>query len=298
MIFNKMNRQISQQYLINEKTTFTGVIGKNINHGAASDLCNELFKQIGLNAVCLSLNVAENQLGALLQGLLAMNIKAAYVSTPYKHSIFHLLDEFDSLAAETGIVNLIVNLGTHFKGYNIDACSIIDIFSQFNIAGKHVLILGAKNAGTACAFSLARLYADITVLDVDNDLLESLGNKLRTFERSGIYWDLISRERVYRETLQADIVINATDVGYGKKANLSPIPAEFLRPNTIVFDAVNTTQTPLLRDAYRVGAHTLNRMDIIAHNAKLLVDILTGTKHSSSLFDLARDIGERVYLHK
>jgi shikimate dehydrogenase len=64
------------------------------------------------------------------------------------------------------------------------------------------------------------------------------------------------------------VVVNATRVGMWPHVDESPMPAEALRPGTLVFDTVyRPATTRLLRDAQSRGARAVSGVEMFLHQA-------------------------------
>ena len=76
-----------------------------------------------------------------------------------------------------------------------------------------------------------------------------------------------------------DILVNTTSVGL--RSDESPVPAESLKRNTVVMDAVYAPpETRLLRDAKRAGARTVGGKWMLVHQAA--VDWTSGTEFDTA----------------
>lgn len=294
----KMENLYCRQNPINAETTLTGIIGADTGHSVTPILYDDVFAQLGLNIVYLCMNVQPDGLEDALKGLLALGVRAAYITMPYKRSVLPLLHDVDPLARAMGSVNLIVNQNNRFKGYNVDIHGFMHPLQSLNIAGEKTLLLGAGGVGTACAFGLAKLGTRITILDIHPERAKILADKLYDQQYTAVGWDAFSEETLCQEMANANILVNATDVGYGEKEGQSPVPAQLLRHDMIVYDIVNAYQTPLTQDARAVGAYTLDGNDMVAYSTKLFIEALTGTQQPDTIVNIARKAGEKAQLYQ
>jgi len=66
--------------------------------------------------------------------------------------------------------------------------------------------------------------------------------------------------------------------------NRSPLPAEFLRPDMLVFDTVyNPMDTMLLRQARQVGAKTVDGVSMFVNQAAIQFERFTGQPAPTAL---------------
>lgn len=293
MIINK-DKLLFRSTPIDAATAITCIIGDSVGHSVTPFLYGEVFERLKLNIAYFCVAVEADKLKTALDGLLAMNIKAAYITMPYKRLVLPMLDELDPMAEMMGAVNMIVNMGGYFKGYNVDICGFEHSLNKVDLTNKKALLMGAGGVGTACAYGLARLGVEMTIIDIDKASAEALAKAIEAQYSIPVRWEIASDETLCREIKEAGIFINATDVGYGEKADQTPVPRELLRNDLIVYDVVNAAETPLIRDAKSVGAVTINGNDFVAYNTKLFVEALTGKEWSDEVTEISREAGEKA----
>jgi len=98
---------------------------------------------------------------------------------------------------------------------------------------------------------------------------EDLGKDVRVFE--------LSSENLAVALEGAAILINATSVGMSPNSEESPVPAELLKSDLVVFDIVyNPIRTKLLREAEAAGARTGSGVDMLAWQGALAFEKWVG----------------------
>ena len=89
----------------------------------------------------------------------------------------------------------------------------------------------------------------------------------------------------------ADLVVNATSVGMGVAAGADgplPVDADLLRPGQVVVDLVyQPLETPLLRAARAAGAHPVDGLGMLVHQAALSIRRWTGADPDLAAMSLA-----------
>ncbi|MFX1595108.1 MAG: shikimate dehydrogenase family protein, partial [Promethearchaeota archaeon] len=81
------------------------------------------------------------------------------------------------------------------------------------------------------------------------------------------------------ESKKADIIINTTPIGMFPNMDNSPIPAEFLHKDLIVYDIVyNPLETKLIKDANKIGCKTLKGIDMLVNQGALAFEWWTNRK--------------------
>jgi shikimate 5-dehydrogenase len=74
-----------------------------------------------------------------------------------------------------------------------------------------------------------------------------------------------------------DLLLNCTPIGMHPKSEVSPVPAEMLRKDMVVYDAVyNPAETKLLRDARAAGCRTVAGIDHFVRQAVEQFELWTG----------------------
>jgi shikimate dehydrogenase len=143
------------------------------------------------------------------------------------------------------------------------------------------LILGAGGASRSICFSLINKAKKIVILNrtlnkgetIIRDLV-NVPNK-NTKIRAGKLIDSVLKKEL-RET---EILINATSVGMHPNEKETPVPPDFLSSNLIVFDIIyNPLETRLLREAKKVGAITVDGLEMLVHQGAASFEIFTKKK--------------------
>jgi shikimate dehydrogenase len=78
---------------------------------------------------------------------------------------------------------------------------------------------------------------------------------------------------------ESDVLINATNVGMKPNQSHSIVDSNLLTSNLAVMDIVyNPVETKLLTDAKKVGARTINGIDMLIHQGAVSFELWTGQK--------------------
>jgi len=275
---------------ISGKTKICALIGDPVEHTMSPVMHNAAYKKLGLDYVYIPFRVAPEQLAAAVDGLRALNVCGFNVTIPHKVSIIPMLDGLDPLAEKVGAVNTVVNNDGELRGYNTDADGFLKALLEREVepAGKNVVVLGAGGASRAITYILADRGASLTILNRQMELdwaeniaeliSEDFGRVVRVLE--------LCNEYLAQALERADILVNATSVGMSPAGDESPVPAELLKDNLIVFDVVyNPVMTRLLGEAKAAGARTIGGIDMLAWQGALAFEKWTG---QSAPLDLMR----------
>ncbi len=266
---------------ISGKTTVCGIIGDPIEHTLSPAIHNAVYKAMGLDFVYVSFPVASAELGQAIGGMKALNIRGLNVTIPHKVAVIPFLDRLDVLADRIGAVNTIVNDNGALTGFNTDAMGFLKALVERDIepTGKKVLLLGAGGAARAISFILAEEGAHLTILNRKQELswAKDLADRLVQNYMIKVSAGELTRENLREAIPSADILVNATSVGMSPNIGQSPVPADLLCSNLVVFDIIyNPFQTRLLREAKEAGAQTISGLEMLVWQGALAFEKFTG----------------------
>jgi shikimate dehydrogenase len=271
------------RYTVSGKTRICGLIGDPVEHSMSPAMHNAAFRELELDYIYVPFRVKSTELGQAIAGMRALNMMGLNVTVPHKVAVMQFLDKLDHLAEKIGAVNTIVNDDGALTGYNTDATGFLQALLERGIEpkDKKVVLLGAGGAARAIAFILAERGAALLILnralelnwakDLANRISQSFGQKVKALELNG--------KNLTKTIGKADILVNATSVGMSPKADKTPVPADYLRPDLIVYDIVyNPMKTRLLREAEAAGASTISGVDMLVWQGVLAFEKWTGQK--------------------
>lgn len=269
--------------VISGKTKICALIGDPVDHSMSPAIHNIAFSEMGLDYVYVAFRVKAEDVPAAIEGMKALDIKGLSVTMPHKVAVPRLLDKLDPLAEKIGAINTIVNDGGILTGYNTDATGFLQAMLERGIdpKDKNITILGAGGASRAVSFILADRGANLTILNrlEEFDWAIELARKIsQTFSKSVEALEL-NKENLIKALEKADILVNATSVGMSPNINVTPVPAELLKPGIVVYDIIyNPIKTRLLKDAEAAGAEIISGVDMLVWQGVLAFEIWTGKK--------------------
>src|SRR3972149_5460306 len=256
-----------------------GLIGNPVSHSISPIIHNTLFKELNFNGIYVPFKV--DNIGDFIREFRGLDGKGYSVTIPHKESVVNYLDAIDPIAKKSGAVNTIVNTGGQLVGFNTDGEAAIKVLEGVNsrgerpfaltkdvhLRGKKVTLVGAGGVARAIAFGLKDRQAQITIINRNYERAQSLardvGCLVRKFDET--------------QSLDTDILINATPVGMFPKINETPIDKHKLKPNMIVFDTIyNPIETKLLKEAKAQGCKTINGLSMFVHQAAAQFKLWTG----------------------
>lgn len=276
---------------ISAKTKVFAVLGDPIGHTLSPMIQNHAAKLRGCDMSYHAFHVLPENLESAVKGGIALGISGFNITVPHKKNVIRYLCGLDETAQAIGAVNTLKLTENGYIGYNTD---IIGAYYALKTNGvevkdKTVVVFGAGGAGNACAamavsrgakrvWILNRTYE--TAAKLAADLRESFGI-VESFDGyiicAGDIGDINDIE-------EADIVINCTTLGFGDKADKTPVSDVAWYKKTgvsAVFDAVYSPwETRLLKEAKAVGIKTINGFPMLVYQALAAQEIWFDTEFS------------------
>jgi len=279
---------------IGPATRVFGVIADPVAHSLSPRIHNAAFADAGIDAVYLPLWV-EGDPAAFVRAFREFGFDGYSVTIPHKQKVMAAMDDLAPLARRIGAINTVVRRpdGSLF-GTNTDIsagiASIEAVVGKGWLRGKRALLLGAGGLGRAMAFALADAGAILTLTDLDPARAEALARELAAAsglssraQRSGVEGSRLaavlsqSAIRNPQSAMVVDLLLNCSPVGMHPDRDASPVPAEMLRKDMVVYDAVyNPAETKLLRDARAAGCRTVAGIDHFVRQAVEQFELWTG----------------------
>lgn len=236
-------------------TEVYGILGNPVRHSLSPAMHNAAFQHLGLDKVYIPLPAVDA--GNAIQGIKALGIRGASVTIPHKQAVIPFLDSIDPVAAKIGAVNTLVIKDGLVFGANTDWLGANAALKQLTaLGGKKVLLLGAGGSARAIGFGLLEEGAELTLASRTPSTGQALAGAL------GCSWIPLTSVSDF----SADILINATSVGMGKNAGISPVPRDAVGNFSLVMDIVYAPlETILLRDAQAAGCKTINGLAMLLY---------------------------------
>ncbi len=277
---------MSENDFISTHTKVLCVIGYPIEHSMSPIMHNAAIRELNLSYIYFGFNVLPRNLSLAVDGIKAFDIKGINVTIPFKQKIMKYLDEVDPVAQEIGAVNTIKNEGGYLSSRNTDAEGAMKALldAGHKVSGKSILLLGAGGAARALAYIMAKDSNKIVIANRSEKRAGKLANEIKRKFGINIEGKNCSNRVLKEESKKADILINATPIGMYPNINKSPIPAEFLHKDMLVFDIVyNPLKTKLIKDATEKGCNTLGGLDMLVNQGALSFEWWTNRKPNIEL---------------
>lgn len=249
-------------------TRIAAVIGSPVRHSRSPQIANAAFAAAGVDWSMVAFEVAQGAAGAAVDAVRSLGLGGLMVTMPHKADIIGALDRVTPEAAALDAVNSVAWVDGELVGDNTDGAGLVASLRAEGAdpRGQSCLVLGAGGAARSVIQALALAgAAEVAVLN----------RSAARGEQAAALAAGVGRVGVAADVTMADLVINATSVGMGAgvtDAGPLPIDADQLRSAQVVVDLVyEPRQTPLLRAAAANGAHTVDGLGMLVHQAALTV---------------------------
>lgn len=272
---------MQKQHLLTGHTRIVGVIGDPVEHSRSPQMHNAAFAKAGLDYVYVPFHVRPNDLADAIAGFKAINVVGINVTLPHKQAVISHLTSISREAELIGAVNTLTFTDEGIHGDNTDAPGVLRALEENeNMSvpvGENVLVLGAGGAARAVVVALALAgVASITIANRTVEravaLAEEMGQKTG-ISMQGLGLADAQLPVAVRESM---LLINTATVSMDATHPLL-ISADWLQPNTIVYDIVYTPPvTPLMRAAAVRGCETLGGIGMLVHQGAIAFEKWTG----------------------
>ena len=228
---------------------------------------NAGYRALGLNFMYKTFAI--DDIRGAITGVRSLGIRGCSVSMPFKEKVIPFLDRLDPLAKKIGAVNTIVNDNGRLIGYNTDIIAVEKALKPLRIKNdKDIIIFGAGGVSRAILVALKNLkLKNITVANRTTRKGERLAKE---FNVNFIQWSK-------RESVKADVIINATSIGMIPNIFSSPISNNKIKNSQIVMDVVATPpKTKLIKIANKQGKITVDGLKLSLYQAFTQFKLYTG----------------------
>ena len=272
---------MSTRHLLTGHTRIVGVIGDPIEHSRSPQMHNAAFAKAGLDYVYVPFHVRPKDLAAAIAGFKAINVVGINVTLPHKQAVISHLTSISREAELIGAVNTLTFTDEGIHGDNTDAPGVLRALEENgNMSvpvGGNVVVLGAGGAARAVVVALALAgVASITIANRTVERAVALAEEMG--QKTGISMQGLglADAQVPVAVRESMLLINTATVSMDATHPLL-ISADWLQPNTIVYDIVYTPPvTPLMRAAAARGCETLGGIGMLVHQGAIAFEKWTG----------------------
>lgn len=253
-----------------------GLIGDPVAHSLSPVMHRAAFDALGIDATYELWRTEASALDARVAALRLPGILGANVTVPHKQAVVALCDTISETAARIGAVNTIVVRDDALHGDNTDAYGFQRALD--NLPGTRygrAVILGAGGAARAVAVALAETGARaIRIVNRTGERAGALAAALTGRGLAGI--EAVPWDRLDQELPEADMLVNATAVGW--HGDECPLPVELLDllPEGASIVDLTYRDTALLRAAREGGIPAIDGLGMLVHQGARSLELWTG----------------------
>jgi shikimate dehydrogenase len=268
------------------------VLGSPIAHSLSPALHRAAYEHLGLDWTYDALRMDTAGLAGFLTEL-DPSWRGLSLTMPLKRVVLPLLESLDAWARASGVANTVVLDGGRRLGFNTDAPgAMAAVHERVPDAPRSAVVIGGGATATSVLLGLTELGCTTARLLVRDparaeETVRTLGGHPRAPELS-------VSTIAGTEVLEADIVVSTVPAAAQTPqllAACAEVPAVF----EVVYDP---WPTPLARAAQVTGRHLVTGLDLLAHQAALQVELMTGQPvpvdlvRAAGVAELARRAGE------
>jgi shikimate dehydrogenase len=236
------------------------VIGNPIDHTLSPKLHNYWIKKYKIDAAYEKKLLNNSEIEGLISNIRGERIHGINVTVPFKKMVIPFLDELSEEAKISQSVNTIYKKNNRVIGDNTDIEGFklsLEKTGQ-EIKNKKVLILGAGGVVPSIIIVLKKMQTEKIYLSNRTEL-KALELKKNFPEIEIIKWG---------ETLDFDIIINATSIGLKEEDEIS-INYQQISKDKFFYDVIyNPPETKFLKNAKKYGGITKNGKMMFIYQAQ------------------------------
>lgn len=272
-----------QMFQLNAKTKMFVLLGNPVEHSLSPAIHNAAFGSLELNNVYLACPVANEQLGAAVNGIRALSIAGANVTSPHKEAVIPFLDlvSFESELVQS--VNTIVNRNGFLEGTTTDGEGLhlaLKDLDPFYGTGEKILVIGAGGAARAASYTLAQKNAaEIFIANRTSEKGEGLASLLL---RHGHIRNSKSLPLQKRDLIEAlhECRLFIYSLPHDEQVFLEALgEAGRLKREKLLLDLRYSPGKSTTMDRFeKAGGRTINGMGMLVNQAALSFELFTGKK--------------------
>jgi len=268
---------------ISGQTRVVGVIGWPIAHSVSPAMHNAAFRALGLDWCYVPFPVHPERLAQALAGVRGLGLGGINVTVPHKQALLSLVDELTPEARAVGAVNTVIVKGETLLGHNTDVGGFLRALGEAgcDARGCAALVLGAGGAARAVVYALARVGAQVTLLNRTASRAHDLAREFASLSAGARPKGGPLDEQTLRRTApQARLIVNTTPLGMWPEVDTSPwIEGVPFPADALLFDLIyNPRETLLMRQARAGGARAVDGLRMLVHQGAEAFELWTGVR--------------------
>lgn len=243
------------------------LVGSGVSESPSPAMHAAAYREAGIQAVYVPIEARTlEEAGALLEPGGPLGVEAFAVTIPLKEDAARRCRLADDVARLSGAVNTVVVEEDGWTGYNTDGPAARALLAEvIELRGAEVAIAGAGGTARGIGAALALAGARVTLF----------ARALEKAERAASAIGAAAAPLDALPTSRWDALVNATPVG---RAGERLLPAEALSGRAVLDAPYGRSDTPLVQDARASGLATFDGVDLLAAQATLQFERMTGAR--------------------
>lgn len=266
------------------KTRLYLLVGNPVDHSLSPALHNTAFLSLGMNCVYLATPVEHDCVAQALNGIRALSIAGANITSPYKETVIDYLDQISADAQIIKSVNTIVNNKGTLCGYSTDGTgfyrALLDSTAGFYDPAQPLMIVGAGGAARSLAYTLAqRIKGELYIVNRSIEKAEMLAELLKTNTNVGkCHVISLESDDLVFATSKCPVIIYSLPVDSVSFINSLRITRPHQEQRFLFDLRYSPRETEVMNTFQKVGGRSFNGMGMLFWQAVEAFELFTGEK--------------------
>jgi len=256
--------------------TRVAIVGDPVEHSLSPVMQNAAFASAGLDWEMVRVQVPSGGGAGIIDRVRSGEFAGLAITMPLKEEAAAAVDELDPASARLRSVNTAVGLpGGGVRGLSTDGNGFVNSLRVHGVGlvGTRVHIVGAGGAARSIVAALGAI--DGCSITISNRTFSAAVEAAALSESA----QAVGGEETADAVKAAQVVVNTTSVGMGSDSGVAALPLaiELIDSHQVVADIVyHPLTTGLLAGAAARGAHTVDGLGMLVHQAVLQCEAWTG----------------------
>lgn len=254
------------------------------------------FAEYNIDAAYFLFSISPENLPAFVEFAKISGMPGFGVTMPHKNRIIPLLDDMTEDCKLTETVNLVIIKDGKTYGYNTDGIGFCGKWDSegINMAGKHILILGAGAITGTIAYELSKRGAgSFKILNRTLANAERIADKIKGLTGKAVSFGTLTNEELERSAEMADVLVQASPLGGLNGDQFSSLGFIDKLPKDALVADVNTlpVETEFLKKARANNHNTSDGADMLMYQMPETMRAYFGNSYNfdnSTIIEIAR----------
>lgn len=271
-----------------------GCLGHPIAGNPTQFIYERAFAEAGLDARCLTLDVAPARLADAIAGMRAMGFRGAAIAAPHHLAVCQLADSLTKTSSQLQFVDFLFRdeAGGLVGGHTLGE-AVVQVMGR-DLSHESVTISGTGLEATAIALGCATSRAaELVVAGTNSAEGTRIIELVQQHTDTPVRFERTSHNVQFEPTSSIVIKTDVTDAPTERAAEPLPLVTQ-LGPGTLAVDLpYRNPRTEFLTAAAAAGCAVIDGVDVLVHRAGIAFRVWTG--HDASTATM-RDAVEEFFL--